>query len=180
MKTVFAWLLACDTEDGRRRFCVLGEPKALSESTRCGVRRPAVDEFDHPQQAPWKLHVETWAGLTAWTTARRFSGRWKSFLGLLFWWHHLHVLIILLSHLGEVELLGTCWAGQKLEETARSGVCVVPLCPPRGFSLFSSLVAAGDWVRKGSYHIAWSVPCGSSCTCSCAYGQGPALGPHTG
>ena len=52
-----------DTEDGRLRFCVPGETKALSVSTRCGVRRPAVDEFAHPQQAPLKLHEETWAGL---------------------------------------------------------------------------------------------------------------------
>ena len=35
-------------------------------------------------------------------------------------------------------------------------------------------------VKKGSYHTAWSVPCDSSCTCSYAYGQGPAIGPHTG
>ena len=27
------------------------------------VRRPAVDEFAHPQQAPLKLHGETWAGI---------------------------------------------------------------------------------------------------------------------
>ena len=45
---------------------------------------------------------------------------------------------------------------------------------------FSSLDAAGDWARKGSYHTAWSVPCGSSCTCSYACGQGPVIGPHTG
>ena len=49
-----------------------------------------------------------------------------------------------------------------------------------GESLFSSLAAAGDWVRKGSYHTAWSVPCGSSCTCSYVYGRGPAIGPCTG
>ena len=66
-----------------------------------------------------------------------------------------------------------------MEKTARSGVWLF-----RGAfqeeSLFSSLVAAGDWVRKGSYHTAWSVPSGSSCSCSYAYGQGPAIGPHTG
>ena len=50
----------------------------------------------------------------------------------------------------------------------------------QGESLFSSLDAAGDWVRKGSYHTAWSVPLGSSCTCSYAYGQGPAIRPNTG
>ena len=52
-----------DTEDGGLRFCVPGETKALSTSTRCGVRRPAVDEFPHPQQTPLKLHEEAWAGL---------------------------------------------------------------------------------------------------------------------
>ena len=52
-----------DTEDGGRLSCVLGGTKSLSMSTRCGVRRSAVDEYDHPQQAPLKLHVETWAGL---------------------------------------------------------------------------------------------------------------------
>ena len=47
-----------DTEDGERRFCVIGETKALSTSTGRGVRRYAVDE-----QAPLKLHEETWPGL---------------------------------------------------------------------------------------------------------------------
>ena len=32
--------------------CVLGETKPLSTSTRCGVRRSAVDEYTHPQQTP--------------------------------------------------------------------------------------------------------------------------------
>ena len=51
--------------------------------------------------------------------------------------------------------------------------------PPRG-EYFSSFSAAGDWVEKGSYHTAWSVPCDSSCNCSYAYGRGPAIGPRTG
>ena len=50
----------------------------------------------------------------------------------------------------------------------------------QGKNLFSSLDACGDWVRKGSYHKAWAVPCDSLCSCSYSYGQGPALGPHTG
>ena len=50
----------------------------------------------------------------------------------------------------------------------------------QGESLFSSLVAVGDWVRKGSYHTAWSLPIRSSCTCSHAYGRGSAIGPRTG
>ena len=54
---------------------------------------------------------------------------------------------------------------------------VVSGCPPRR-DLFSLLDVAGDWERKGSYLTASAVPCDSSCTCS--YGQGPAIGPHTG
>ena len=67
----------------------------------------------------------------------------------------------------------------QMEKTVRSGVWLFRGAL-QGESLFSSLVAAGDWVRKGSYHTAWSVPCGSSCTCSYVYGQGPAIGPCTG
>ena len=37
------------------------------------------------------------------TRARRFSGRWKSFQGVQQLWPVLHVLIILLSHLGQAE-----------------------------------------------------------------------------
>ena len=41
------------------------------------------------------------------------------------------------------------------------------------------LTGAVDWVWKGSYRTAWAVPGGSSCSCSYAYGRGPAVGPHT-
>ena len=54
------------------------------------------------------------------------------------------------------------------------GCSVVP--SKRG-EYFSSLDAAGDLEKKGSYHTAWSVFCGCSCTCSYAYGH---VGPHTG
>ena len=52
-----------DTEAGGQRFCVLGETKLLSTSSRRGVRCSAVDESAHPQQTLLKLHEETWAGL---------------------------------------------------------------------------------------------------------------------
>ena len=57
------------------------------------------------------------------------------------------------------------------------GCFVVPL---QGKNPCSSLDVTGDWVRKGSYHTAWVVPCDSLCTCSYSYGQGPAIGPRTG
>ena len=43
---------------------VQGGTKSLSTSTRTGVRRSAVYESAHTQQAPLKLHVETWEGLS--------------------------------------------------------------------------------------------------------------------
>ena len=46
-----------------RGVCVPGETKALNTSTRLGVGRPAVEKLASPQQAPGRLHVETWAGL---------------------------------------------------------------------------------------------------------------------
>ena len=67
----------------------------------------------------------------------------------------------------------------QMEKTVRSGVRLFRGAL-QGESLFSSLVAAGDWVRKGSYHTAWSVPCSSFCTCSYLYGRGPTIGPCSG
>ena len=85
-----------------RGVCVPGETKSLSTSTRLGVGRPAVEKLASPQQASERLHEETWAGLLQ-NQGRRFSGRWKSFLGVLLQWVVLHVLILLLSHLSRVE-----------------------------------------------------------------------------
>ena len=42
--------------------------------TRCEVRRSAVDELAHLQQAPLKLHEEAWTGLFADTGLEDFPG----------------------------------------------------------------------------------------------------------
>ena len=64
-------------------------------------------------------------------------------------------------------------------KTARSGVWWFWGCLA-GESVFSVLSAAGDWVKKGSHHTAWSVPLLSSCRCSYSCGHGAAVGPRTG
>ena len=46
--------------------------------------------------------------------------------------------------------------------------------------MFPMCVGAVDWVRKGSYLTAWSVPGVSSCSSSYQYGHGTAIGPQTG
>ena len=98
---------------------------------------------------------------------------------MLFTWLVLHVLITLLSQPGTGRVIRNMLGWSQLEKTARSGVWLFRGAR-QGGNLFSSLDAVGDWVKKGSYHTAWAVPGDSSCTCSYAYGQGPAIGPHTG
>ena len=46
-----------------RGVYVPGETKALSTSTRHGVRCPAVEKLASPQQAPGRLHDEAWASI---------------------------------------------------------------------------------------------------------------------
>ena len=153
--------------------------KALSMSTRLGVRRPAVEELASPQQAPGSLHEEVWASILENQGPKIFR---------------------------EVEIIPECVAsvacpacpdyspeppgpgriirnmiGWSLEEKNEVG-CGVWLFRGalQGKNLFSSLDVIGDWKRKGTYHTAWALPCDSSCACSYSYGQGPAIGPHTG
>ena len=161
-----------------RGVCVPGETKSLSTSTRLGVRCPAVEKLASPQQAPGSLHGEVWASILQKQGPKIFR---------------------------EVEIVPGCavrvacpscpdyspeppgpgivirnmlgWSLQ--EKTERSGVWVFRGAL-QGKNLFSSLNVAGDWERKGSYPTAWAVPCSSSCSCSYAYGLGPAIGPHTG
>ena len=64
-------------------------------------------------------------------------------------------------------------------KTARSGLWLFRGAL-RGGDVFSSLLALCDWVKKGSYHTAWSVPPLSACSCPYAYGQGSAIRPQTG
>ena len=162
----------------RTGVCVPGGTKSLSTSTLTGVRRSAVYESAHTQQTPLKLHVETWEGLLCNQGPKIF---WEVEIvpgcavrvacpscpdyypeppgpGIVIW-----------------NMLG--WS--RLEKTERSGVWLFQGAL-QGENLFSLLDAAGDWERKGSYHTAWAVPCNSSCSCSYAYGHGPAIGPHTG
>ena len=65
------------------------------------------------------------------------------------------------------------WGWKPLLHTPSSGVWVLP-----GF--FGLLEAAGSWVSRSTYRTAWAVCPWSGCQCSYSYGQGPAIGPHTG
>ena len=146
--------------------------------TRCGVRRPAVDEFAHPQQAPPKLHEETWAGLLN-RQGPRISREVEIIPGVLPRWLVLRVLITLLCHLSQAELFGTWLGWSQLGKTVRSGVWLFR-CALQGENLFSSLVAAGDWKRRGRstqrgrYFVVLRV------LVHMRMGKAPLSGPHTG
>ena len=111
-------------------------------STR--VRCPAVENLASPQQAPGRLHAEAWAGLLQ-KQGLRISR--------------------------QVEIVPVCAVTVACPSCPdNSPVSPGPgrvirimlgwtfRCALQGRNLFSSLDAVGDWVRKGSYHTAWSVP----------------------
>ena len=141
-----------------------------------GVRCSAVDESAHPQQTPLKLHEETWAGLLHCQGPKIFR-EVEIVPGCA-------VAVACLSDYspeppGPGRIIRNMLGWSLLEKTETSGVWVFRGAL-QGVNHFSSLDAIGDWERKGSYHTAWAVPCDSSCTCSYACGQGPAIGPCAG
>ena len=149
-----------------RGFCVLWGTKSLSTCTRTGVRRPAVEKLASPQQAPLKLHEETWAGLLK-NQGLRISQEVEIVPGCAvrvarpsrpdYYPESPGPGIVIRNMLG--------WS--LLEKTERSGVWLFRGAL-QGQNLFSLLDAAGDWERRGSYRTAWAVPCNSSCSCSYA------------
>ena len=89
-----------DTEDGRRLSRVPGGTKSLSTSSLTVVRCPAVEKLASPQQAPGSLHDQMWAGIFQKQGPKIFR-EVESYLGVLYVWLVFHVLITLLSHLGQ-------------------------------------------------------------------------------
>ena len=71
------------------------------------------------------------------------------------------------------------WRWKPLLRTLTSGIWVLPgALVSEGFGRL--LEAACSWERRGTYRTAWAVCPWSGCQCSYSYGQGPAIGPHTG
>ena len=167
-----------DTEGGGQHFCVHGETKSLSTCTRTGVRRPAVEKLASPEQAPLKLHEETWAGLFK-NQGLRISQEVEIVPGCAVRVARLSCPDYYPESPGPGIVIRNMLGWSRLEKTDESGVWLFRGAF-QGGNLLSLLDAAGDWERKGSYRTARSVPFTSSCSCSYAYGHGPAIGPHTG
>ena len=169
---------------GHRNSCnlhaagVLEGTKALSTSTRIGVRCPAVEKLASPQQAPGSLHGEIWASILQKHCLKIFR-EVEIVPGC--------ALVVacpscpdyFLESPGPGRIIRNMLAWTLEEKTFGSGVRLFRGAL-QGKNLFSSLCAVGDWVKKGSYHTAWSVHPLSACSCSYAYWRGFALGAHTG
>ena len=135
-------------------------------------------ESANTQQTPLKMHVETWAGLLRNQDPKIFQ-EVEIVPGCA-------VIVACVScpdyspePPGQGRIIRNMLGWPQLGKTVRSGVWLFRGAL-QGENLFSSLSVAGDWETKGSYRTAWSVPGDSSCSCSYAYGHGPAIGPHTG
>ena len=71
------------------------------------------------------------------------------------------------------------WGWKPLLHTPSSGVWVLPGAL-QSLGFLDLLDAAASWVSRSTYRTAWAVCPWSGCQCSYSYGQGPAIGPHTG
>ena len=161
-----------------RGVCVPGGTKSPSMSTRSGVRRSAVYGSSHIQQTPLKLHAEMWEGLLR-NQGPKIFREVEIVPGCAVQVACPSCPDYYPEPPGPGRIIRNMLGWSRLEKTERSGVWLFRGAL-QGKNLFSSLDPVGEWERKGSYHTASAVPGDSSCTCSYAYGHGPAIGPHTG
>ena len=137
-----------------------------------------MDESAHLQQTPLKLHEEMWASPLE-KQGPLISREMDILPGCAVRVACPSCPDYFPEPRGPGRVIRNILGWSKLEKTDMSGVWLFRGAL-QGENLFSSLDSAGDWERKGSYRTAWAVPCDSSCTCSYAYGHGPAIGPHSG
>ena len=152
----------------------------LRGGTKGQVRQGAVERPAFAQQLSGRVHVGTWAGGHNCLNLRISQGKEiiarcavsGSFPRTPF-------VTPVLPGPGSDIWMKMEW--KVLDKTRKSGVWFFRDAGVRlGSGVWPMLMGAVDWVRKGSYHTAWAVSGGSLCTCSYAYGRGPAIGPHTG
>ena len=149
----------------------------MSMSTRCQDRCPAVKKLASSQQAPGRLHDETWAGRVGnlslpISQALKIVPRCADMVTRL----HPPLFSSVPPGPGREVRNGIGWTS--LEKTARSRVGGAGCF--EGSSAFFALAAAGDWVKQGSFLTAREVLPLSSSSCSYACGQGTAVGPQSG
>ena len=152
--------------------------KPMSMSTRCQVGCLAVEKLASLQQAPGRLHVETWAGrngnpsLPISQVVEIMSGCADMVTRLL-----PPFFSSVSCGPGREVRNGMGWS--LMEKTAWSEVWLFRGALSGSSAVFA-FAAFANWVKKGSFFAAWAVLPLSSCSCSCLYGRGMVVGPHTG
>ena len=127
-----------------------GRTKPLSTSARCHGRL-AVKKLALLQQVSRRVHEETWAGCKG-SLSLKISQEVEIVPECAVTCPTFHLLSLLLCYLGQAGMSGTCWVGHRWGKQQGWGYgCSGVPCKERSFS---SLIAAGDLVKKGSYHTA--------------------------
>ena len=157
---------------------VRGGTKPKSTSTRDQVGCPAVEKLASLQQAPGRLHVETWAGRNG-NPSLPISQGVEILPGCADMVTCLPPPFFSSVSPGPGREVRNGMGWSLLEKTARSGVWLFRGAL-QGNSAFFAFAAFANWVRKGSFLTAWAVPPLSSCSCSYLYGRGTAVGPQSG
>ena len=157
---------------------VRGGTKPRSTSTRDQVGCPAVEKLASLQQAPGRLHVETWAGRNE-NPNLPISRVVEVMSGCADMVTRLPPPFFSSVSPGPGREVRNGMGWSLMEKTARSGVW---LCRGAlwGNSAFFAFAALASWVKKGSFLTAWAVLPLSSCSCSYLYGRGTAIGPQSG
>ena len=160
-----------------RGHCLRGGTKCTSTGSRDQVWLSDESKESFSHQEPESLHVEAWADAPTLPQKGSQVQEIKARCASVFFPSCYSDLTSVLPGPGSEIRRQLGWT--QLEKTGGSGVWFFRGAF-QGEDFCSSLAVSGDWVKEGSYHTAWSVPGDSLCSCSSAYGHGPAIGPHTG
>ena len=152
----------------------------LRGGTKGQVRQGAGEKLAFAQQLSGRVHVGTWAGGNKSLNLRISQGKEIiSRCAVSGSSPRTPFVTPVLPGPGSDIRMKMGW--KVLDKTRKSGVWFFRDAGVwLGSGVWPMLMGAVDWVRKGSYHTAWAVSFCFLCTCSYAYGRGPAVGPHTG
>ena len=167
----------------------VGETKSKRTCTRSGVRQPLEglmpvgDELaTDPRRVSGKVHVEVRDGrscATKYGTRLVELGKGCEVVVKIPCVPEKALMVgVFVSPRPGVPLRET-WGWKPLLHTLSSGVWVLPGAL-QSFGFLDLLDAAASWFSRSTYRTAWAVCPWSGCQFSYSYGQGPAIGPHTG
>ena len=167
----------------------VGETKSKRTCTRSGVRQPLEglmpvgDELaTDPRRVSGKVHVEVRDGrscATKYGTRLVESGKGCEVMVKIPCVPEKALMVGVFVSPRQGVPLREIWGWKPLLHTPSSGVWVLPGAL-QSFGFLDLLDAAVSWVGRSTYRTAWAVCLWSGCQCSYSYGQGPAIGPHTG